>query len=250
MKADTRDAFAAHALVEYPKECCGVVIVRKGKEQYVPCANEASDPSEHFIMSASDYAKAEDEGEVIAVVHSHPDATARPSEGDRAQCEATGVLWAIVSVMADENGIARVVDEYEWEPSGYEVPLVGRPFQHGTLDCYGLVRDWYKREAGIDLPDILRHDQWWNDGHSNLYMDNLEANGFIVVGQYPELQRGDMILMEVLSKNGVPNHSGVYLGDGRMLHHAYGRLSSIDEYMGYWRKVTHCVARHKDIQHG
>lgn len=45
------------------------------------------------------------------------------------------------------------------------------------------------------------------------------------------------------SKNGVPNHAAVYLGDGLMLHHMYGRLSSRDVYGGYWREVTRLVVR-------
>lgn len=49
--------------------------------------------------------------------------------------------------------------------------------------------------------------------------------------------------MQVRSKNGVPNHAAVYLGDGLMLHHMYGRLSSRDVYGGYWREVTRLVVR-------
>jgi len=50
--------------------------------------------------------------------------------------------------------------------------------------------------------------------------------------------------MQIRSKNGVPNHAGIYLGDGLMLHHMYGRLSRKDTYGGYWREMTRGVARH------
>jgi len=56
--------------------------------------------------------------------------------------------------------------------------------------------------------------------------------------------------MQVQSKNGVPNHAGVYLGDGIMLHHLYGRLSSRDVYGGYWREVTRLTLRHESAKLG
>jgi cell wall-associated NlpC family hydrolase len=42
----------------------------------------------------------------------------------------------------------------------------------------------------------------------------------------------------------VPNHAAVYLGDGLILHHLQGRLSSRDVYGGYWQKVTTHALRH------
>jgi hypothetical protein len=50
------------------------------------------------------------------------------------------------------------------------------------------------------------------------------------------LKVGDCFLMQVASP--VPNHAAVYLGDGLILHHLQGRLSSRDVYGGYWQKVT------------
>jgi len=129
------------------------------------------------------------------------------------------------------------------EPSGYEAPLVGRPFHHGVLDCWTLCRDWYAREWGLALPDPVRHDNWWDDGCSDLYTENLAAAGFVPIA-VGDIQRGDLILMQIRSRNLVPNHAGIYLGDGLMLHHMYGRLSSRDVYGGYWLENTRLVARH------
>jgi cell wall-associated NlpC family hydrolase len=53
---------------------------------------------------------------------------------------------------------------------------------------------------------------------------------------------GDCFLMQVASP--VPNHAAVYLGDGLILHHLQGRLSSRDVYGGYWQKVTTHVLRY------
>lgn len=236
-------AASDHALAEYPREACGLVIVRNGRQIYRRCINRATSPEDHFVIDANDFAIAEDAGEIVALVHSHPDGRARPSEADRVSCEASGLKWTILSVMPGEEG-PYVAEVFELEPEGYEAPLVGRPFHHGVLDCYSVVRDWYARERGIALPNFERRDGWWDDGHSNLYLDHFREAGFEPVGQYPkDLEAGDVILMQIRSRNRVPNHAAVYLGDGRMLHHMAGRLSSVDVYGGMWREATILVVR-------
>lgn len=238
------DDFRAHALAEYPRECCGLLVAVKRKERYFPCRNIGNTGRDRFVLSPEDYAAAEDVGDVIAVCHSHPDVAARPSEADKVACEATYMPWYIASVCRDLDGPPAVTGVHRFEPCGYEAPLVGREFVHGVLDCYALVRDFYARELRITLPDFERKDDWWNDGHSSLYLDNFRAAGCEPVPQGESLQRGDIILMQIRSGNGVPNHAGVYLGDGQMLHHLYGRLSSREVYGGWFQERTRLIVRH------
>ena len=98
MRQKIIDAIMAHAAEEYPRECCGVVVQKSRVQRYIPCRNLATDPTEHFHLSPEDYAAAEDLGTVVAIVHSHPDATTQPSELDKAQCDATLLPWHIVLV--------------------------------------------------------------------------------------------------------------------------------------------------------
>ena len=225
----------AHAAADYPRESCGVVIVRKGREVYRACRNIAEHPNQHFLIDPEDYAVAEDEGEVVAIVHSHVNLPPIPSQADRVGCEASGLPWIIVNGMTGEI--------HRFEPEGYVAPLVGREFVHGILDCYSLIRDYYARECGIQLADYPRDWEWWNAGQ-NLYMENFEREGFVRVVD-DEIKPHDLLLVHIQSP--VPNHSGVYLGDGMILHHAQGRLSSRDVYGGYWRKHTVCVLRHRSL---
>lgn len=246
MKKTTEKAIKAHAEEEYPKESCGLIIVFKGKEKYVPCRNR-SKGLENFVLHPEDYAKAEELGQVIGIVHSHPDETNLPSQADLVSCEATELPWHIVHVNSD-TGEPVAGDIRSFEPRGYKAPLVGRVFTHGVLDCYALIRDWYSQEQGIILPEFDRPDQWWDDGHSDLYREGYAKAGFsrVCVGapeRSDQLQVGDGILMQIRSGNGVPNHAGVYIGDSRIIHHLYGRLSSVDIYGGYYRETTTEVLR-------
>lgn len=242
MKPNTEKAIHAHAIEAYPREACGVIVVRRGRERYLACQNLAATPDEHFVLSPRDLAEAEDQGEVTAIVHSHPNVPARPSEADRVGCERSELPWVIVSVMPGESS-PEVADTQVIEPNGYEAPLVGRSWAHGVLDCWALCRDWYARERGAQLPDPTRTDGWWDDGVSDLYGDSaMEAAGFRKV-DLKEIAVGDLILMQIRAKNLVPNHAAIYIGDGQILHHLDGRLSSRDVYGGYWQEVTRSVWR-------
>lgn len=224
-----RDDALAHAMAEIPREACGLLVVRKGREVYRPCRNLATG-DDQFIIAPDDYEAAEAEGEIIAVVHSHPFIPPEPSQADLVSCEATGLEWHIVSV---PNGTWR-----SFRPSGYVAPLVGRVFSHGVLDCYAIIRDWYAQERGIELLDFDRSDGWWHRGQ-NLYLENFGKAGFSVC---EELHEGAVLLMQIGAP--VPNHAAIYLGDDMILHHVQGRLSSRDIYGGYWRKHTTRVLKY------
>lgn len=227
----------AHAEREYPRESCGLVIIRKGRARYIPCRNLATG-TEHFEMHAEDAASAEEAGEVTTVIHSHPNIAPLPSQADLVGCEASGLPWVIVNWPTG--------DWHRFEPSGYRAPLVGRVFSHGILDCYTLIRDYYRETLQIALPDFPRSDNWWHRGE-DLYRRQFAEAGFHVVPD-ADLRTHDVLLMQ-LSAN-VANHGAVYLGDDRILHHPMSRLSGRDVYGGYWKQITVLTLRHKMVRDG
>ena len=226
------DKILEHAKQEYPRESCGVVIIFKGREKYIPCRNTA-EGQDHFIIHHEDYSNAEDMGEIIKIVHSHPSTNPQPSQPDLVGIEESGVPWIIINPLTEQWT--------ETKPSGYKAPLVGRVFSPGILDCYSIIRDYYKEELRIDLIDFERVDNWWDKGQ-NLYVDNFEKAGFIQVN---DLKEHDVIIM--YNGSNIPNHGAVYLGNGTILHHPQGRLSSRDVYGGYWLKNTKLIVRHKQL---
>jgi proteasome lid subunit RPN8/RPN11 len=236
-------AIGKHAQGQYPRECCGLVVVIKGRRRYVPCTNAAAG-TDHFILPAAEYAAADDLGEIVAIVHSHPDAPAQPSQADLVACEASGLPWHIVRVDL-VDGVPLAGELVTIEPTGYEAPLVGRQFAHGVLDCYQLIVDWYARERGIELKQFVRADNWWNDGESDLYNEGFPQAGFVKLADSAPMEVGDVILMQIRALNGVPNHAAIYLGDDLILHHLHGRLSSRDIWGGYFKECTTAVLRYK-----
>lgn len=243
----------AHAIAEYPRESCGLVVDAKGGLRYHACENTATSPSQHFRIRGEDWIAASKLGKVVGVVHSHPDGAAKPSEGDLAACEATAVPWHILAVHADENREIAVVDRYSWQPDGFKAPLVGRSFHYGVLDCWTLARDWYREERGIDMPDVDHGpDDWWEDTESDFspYEDesNYEKCGLVRLPLGTDLKEGDLIVMQVRSKSSKPNHVGILIDAERgiMLHHLYHALSERTVYGGYWREVTRFILRRKD----
>jgi len=228
---DWQTAATEHTQAQYPREACGLVVVVKGRARYVPCSNVSDNPDQ-FAIAPQELAAAEDMGELIGVFHSHPNASANPSEADLVGCERSGVEWHILGW---PSGVWR-----SFKPTGYAAPLVGREFIHGVLDCYTLVQDWFRIERGVVLPDFERRDDWWERG-DNLYLDQYRAAGFVPIAP-ANLSHGDCFLMQIQSP--VPNHAAVYLGDGMILHHLHGRLSSRDVYGGYYQHVTTHVLRY------
>ena len=235
LREDIKTEALAHAKEEFPKECVGLVAIIKGKQRYFKCTNIAETPDEHFVLDGEEYAEVEEKGEVVACIHSHPKTNHLPSAADRVACEKSGLHWFVVNPQTELWG--------ECKPSGFELAFVGREFVHGIVDCYTLIRDFYKKEFDILLNDYNRRDEWWHKGE-NMYLDNFSKEGFKEIDD-SDLQYGDLFIMQLESP--VPNHGGIYIGDNLVLHHVQGRLSSRDVYKfgGYYHKMTARFLRHE-----
>ena len=231
---DTIKAAAmAHAQELDPIEACGLVVVIKGQQRFWPCRNISEEPGDLFTIDPDDWRRAEDAGEVMAVVHSHPITPPEPSPADRAACELTGLPWLICNPKTGGWG--------EGIPCGYKAPLLGREWVWGAQDCWTLVRDWYA-EQGQVLPDFERPATPAEFEAAPLFAQNWAAVGFTRVDP-DDLQEGDAVFMAI--RNASLNHIGVYVGDQMILHHVRGRLSSRDLYGEYWQRATGWIGRLK-----
>ena len=228
-----------HALREYPRESCGLIVNARGHERYEPAPN-LSPADQHFALDPLTYALIEERAEVLTIVHSHPNARAKASQADLVGCERSGLPWLIVAVPSGEFHIFR--------PCGYEAPLTGRQFCYGVLDCYTLMQDWYRRELGIELPPpplAAAKPGWWKRGPNGEPPQDLYMQGFAGAGfeRVEELRAGDVILIQLQAD--VANHCAVYLGDQTILHHVWGRLSCREAWGGYWLKHARAFVRYQ-----
>ena len=219
-----------HAEQVSPQEACGLIVAKymAGERFYYPCQNVAQDPENYFEIAPEELIEAENIGVIEAIVHSHPNGESRLSLVDRQMFTQTDCDWVLVC-----NG------KLQFYPKIH--PLVGRDFVHGKTDCYTLFKDFYFL-AGLDMDEFSRQDDWWKEG-KNLYLDNIEGQGFKRVKATQDLHIGDVILMQVGAN--VPNHAGIYIGNQMVLHHSPKRLSKRDLYDGYWLKHTHSIWRHE-----
>lgn len=222
-----------HLEKEYPNEGCGVVLNKRGKKVWVPCKNISSDPENSFEIDSKDYMRAQLQGDIYAIVHSHPDASSEPSEHDRKASDFLGIPYYIFSLPDGELTV--------YEPKTERPALTGREYEFGVHDCYSLVCDYYK-ELGIELSRMPFVDDFWEKGYN--YFDDLqEEYGFRTV---EKPQKHDLIFFNVMSS--VPNHCGVYVGEDVFLHHAVNRLSCRESLHSFWGKyITRFVRWHEFI---
>lgn len=223
----------AHALDQYPNESCGFIV----DEEYISFDNLADKPKESFVIQPEAWAKYSQHGTIKAVVHSHPDGPDCPSEADMRQQVATDIPWGIICTNGEQT-----TEPFWFGDDAPKAPLIGRGFRHGVTDCYSQIRDYYLLERKITLPEFPRDWEWWLEDQ-DLYQDGFAIAGFKLINE-SEVKEGDVFLAQVRSK--VPNHGGVYLGNGLGLHHLTGALAvdmtrlSVREPINRWNKfITH-----------
>ena len=216
-----------HAKIEDPKECVGLLLNIRGKERYYPCRNLSMTAHQCFIIDPEDYVRADNTGEIKAIVHSHPVTPPFPSEADKLGCEQSKLPWHIVNPKTEQWGY--------YEPCGYKPPLKGRPWVWGVTDCWSLVRDFYKEEKNIELLDYERPvtPQEFND--VPLFERYAERTGFKELDPNETLKNGDILLMSIMYNT--LNHVAIFL-DGDVLHHLTDRLSCIEPYSEWLLKCT------------
>lgn len=231
-------AMQDHAKRAYPNEAVGLITTRA----YVPLKNTSDKPEFTATVSAEVVAPYVMDGSLLAVFHSHPKGPNCPSELDMRSQMGMEVPFIIVST----NGDACLAP-FAWGDQLEPFPLLERGFQHGVTDCYELIRDHRWLTYGERLPQFPRDWDWWNKGQS-LYVDGFQAAGYRLLEGDETPQAGDGFLACIRSR--VPNHAGVLVEPGMILHHATARdpydpsRLAKREPVHRWRDyITHWVRR-------
>ena len=216
-----------HAKEQDPKESCGLLLEIKGKEKYFPCKNLSTYSQQCFIIDPNDFIKAEESGNILAVIHSHPVTPPIASQADKISCENSELPWHIVNPKTEQWGY--------YEPSGYKPPLIGRHWVWGITDCWALVRDWYKETKGIVLRDWDRPTTPEEFIAAPMFERCAWRTGFRQLRPEEKLQNGDLLFMSIMATG--LNHVAIFL-DGDVLHHLADRISCKEPYNQWLLKCT------------
>lgn len=220
------------ALDAYPNEGCALIT----KSGFKVVENIAQTPQSEFEISKQNMIAGYGD-DLLAIVHSHPYGPDCPTQMDMQFQIQSAVPWVIVST----DGKA-CTTPFAFGDTVPTPPLIGRGFRHGVTDCYSLIRDWYKVERDILLKEFPRDWEWWLTDQE-LYLKGFTEAGFKRINE-EEAQPGDVFLAQIRSKT--PNHGGIYLGNGLILHHLtatqpvdISRVSKRDPIHRWKKFVTH-----------
>tara|TARA_R110000823_G_scaffold59259_3_gene142480 strand:+ start:4649 stop:5338 length:690 start_codon:yes stop_codon:yes gene_type:complete len=207
----------------YPREACGVVGIVKGKKRWFPCRNVA-EGCEDFVMCSEDWFRIRQQADVLAIVHSHPDASSDASENDINNCNALQVPYWIFSY--PEMDLNKV------DPETVQNTLIGREYAFGIRDCFEASRDWLIEKANITIPARAPfEDDWWERDLDYFTEERIRGWNLVKVDQ---AQEHDVLVFSVEAEVG--NHCGVYLGNDVFFHHAVNRLSCRESLYPFWVK--------------
>jgi proteasome lid subunit RPN8/RPN11 len=203
-----------HAKADWPKESVGLVI----DGVYCPVLNLHDEPKKHFKFDA----KLLMTQPVQAIVHSHPNGNYEPSINDQEQQIATGIPWAIVPCCDGKPG-----QLFWWGDDLPIMPLKGRQYRlgpagsDGKSDCYALVRDYYRLQRNVTLPEVPRNVELYQT--EKAWYDTLfQQFGFREI-KAAEVREGDLMLVKILQR--VTNHALIVTTKGMALHHFTKNLS-------------------------
>jgi len=127
---------------------------------------------------------------------------------------------------------------------------IGLPFKtfgrdRSGVDCWGLVALIYRERYGLHLPDYL---QDYADEKDSRSLGSLIPEEAARDWRYIELgreQEGDVLVMRM---RGVPMHTALCLGHGRMIHVYEGIDAAMESYTGpAWASRLVGIYRHPDF---
>ncbi len=209
----TESAILAHARRCAPAESCGFVVSTPEGERYFPCVNISGEPEAYFRMSPEDWLQAEMQGEIVALVHSHPGGLPWLSEADRRlQCytlfrdayHLAGIEMPDFHREDDwwRNGQNLYLDNLE-ATGLYQVPLSAAQPGDVLLCCFGssvpnhaaiycgdgellhhIPEQLSKRERYTDkwqrrTHSLWRHRAWRASAFTGIYNDLVAASTFV-----------------------------------------------------------------------
>lgn len=104
------DRIIAHAMQEYPLECCGILAGKKGRICKMYPMRNMEDSSSSYLMDPEEqyrvFKELEQENlELLAIYHSHPHSSPYPSQKDIDLAFYPGTYMLIISLRQPQNPV-------------------------------------------------------------------------------------------------------------------------------------------------
>lgn len=232
----------AHALEEFPNECCGVILLVNGHQEVRKCRNVSPEPKNSFVINNADIANVNIK-DIVGFYHSHE---------QNLDFSLADIYFA---ERLQKNCVLFVKDSFKiYSPVGMEIPYVNRPFFVGHLDCFTLFKDYYRRELNITLPEHAHAERYsqndWKtlaesaDYQNNtILFDYFKENGFVEV---QDIRKHDVLLLKLPFTKTFPLHIGVMIEKDKILHHLL-EFSSMESYNNRYKRLTTNILRHSSL---
>lgn len=217
------------------EEVCGFIYADiSGNPLIYKCKNIAEDKTKEFLIDHDDYLAVYSLSNqlILGVYHSHP-ASSGFSEADLESAEESCLPFYLYDIQADKW--------HEYIPSTYDSPTDCLRFVMGFQDCYGLVRNFFRKNYNCYLSDYDRDESFCHEEQC-VIMNSFEKEGFYKV-DLNDIQIGDLILFK--SDKALPQHFGILVEPQIMLHHPRNGLSRKESITGRWISRIVCVLRIK-----
>jgi proteasome lid subunit RPN8/RPN11 len=117
----------------YPHEAVGLLVGRRVGDDWevhrlVPAANLATTPDTQFVLDPMAWFDAERIAvqagmSIVGIIHSHPDAPARPSVHDSASGDSLGRGFVFFIITITKNGM-RDLTAWQWDGREYQEIIV------------------------------------------------------------------------------------------------------------------------------
>ena len=124
---------AAWAQQTYPHEAVGLLVGRRVGNNWevhtlVSAANLATTPATQFVLDPTAWFDAERIAvqagmAIVGIIHSHPDAPARPSAHDSASGDSLGRGLIFFIITITKNGMSDLT-AWQWDGRGYQEIIV------------------------------------------------------------------------------------------------------------------------------
>ncbi|EFN8049557.1 tail assembly protein [Escherichia coli] len=207
----TESAILAHARRCAPAESCGFVVSTPEGERYFPCVNISGEPEAYFRMSPEDWLQAEMQGEIVALVHSHPGGLPWLSEADRRLPDGAVIHIVPRVAGAKSGGVFQIVLGAAAIAGSFFTAGATLAAWGAAIGTGGMTGILFSLGASMVLGGVAQmlapkartpRTQTTDNGKQNTYfssLDNMVAQGNVLPVLYGEMRVGSRVVSQEIS---------------------------------------------------